>query len=187
MGGELMRYSRPVNCHRAIGTEAAMISPYSFIRPCQFCRTRALAAPRPSKSLRHTLIDERVAVALACSLFKHSSPAVARLDHRNILIAGTTVSPLVLPSATQDAALIASTAVIERKGGIMPTRMRGGFHVPLLLHRARARRARHPTLTQPTVGAVDVTAAHCATTDRPGRRPLPTRIFCTTTHSRRKI
>src|SRR3546814_2957567 len=91
-----------------------MVSPDSFIHPGQFCRTRALAAPRPSKFLRHTQGDEPVAVALACSLFNHSSPAVACLDHRNLLIAGSTVTSLVLPGA-HDTTLITATVVIERE------------------------------------------------------------------------
>lgn len=185
-----MRYSRPVNCHRAIGTEAAMISPYAFIRPCQFCRTRALAAPRPSKSLRHTLIDEPVAVALACSLFKHSSPAVACLDHRNLLIAGSTITSLVLPGAAHDTALITTTVVTEREDedhtGVREWRV-ARSPVAADVHRVRAHRARHLAPTQPTVGAADTTDAHSGTTDHPGRRPLPRKFFCTTTHSRRKI
>src|SRR3546814_13658971 len=89
-----------------------MISPYSFIHPCQFCRTRALSAPRPSKFLRHTQGDDPVAVALACNLLNHSSPAVACLYHRNLLIAGSTVTSLVLPGAP-DTTLITATAAIH--------------------------------------------------------------------------
>lgn len=160
-----------------------MISPYSFIHPCQFCRTRALAAPRPSKFLRHTQGDEPVAVALACSLFNHSSPAVACLDHRNLLIAGSTVTSLVLPGA-HDTTLITATVVIEREDkDHTGTREWRVARSPVA---ADVHRARHLAPTQPTVGAADTTDAHSGTTDHPSRRPLPRRIFCTTTHSRRK-